>query len=328
MEAPLPTALLDAIGSVVRGRIYTNYSSCSGYALVIADFFETFPDEVRLMWPGPWSIPKVLFFSVRYCTLAIIVIQGFEGFRTPYTVLACRKLFTISGMTCTAVIFGSEGILFFRVYAFSGRSKKMLIYLLCQFIMVQATLLGLILKFLINVQFVRYPFAEMQFCRPVQGENSLIGTAFAVLLGNIAVIMVIMGYLAHQKHRGLKSELLNVFYRDGISYFICLSGRAIPGTSMPSDNLALIAVMTSVNVFVNFAAAKDFQFLFLEMEIALHGILSTRMILHLRRVEYSRVSRSFLSHELQGLDGRAMSSILFEPQLQSNQPTRTVESVA
>ncbi|KAF6744743.1 hypothetical protein DFP72DRAFT_65578 [Ephemerocybe angulata] len=287
MEAPLPTALLDAIGSVVRGRIYTNYSSCSGYALVIADFFETFPDEVRLMWPGPWSIPKVLFFSVRYCTLAIIVIQGFEGFRTPYTVLACRKLFTISGMTCTAVIFGSEGILFFRVYAFSGRSKKMLIYLLCQFIMVQATLLGLILKFLINVQFVRYPFAEMQFCRPVQGENSLIGTAFAILLGNIAVIMVIMGYLAHQKHRGLKSELLNVFYRDGISYFICLS------------------VMTSVNVFVNFAAAKDFQFLFLEMEIALHGILSTRMILHLRRVEYSRVSRSFSSHELQGLDGRA-----------------------
>ncbi|KAF5314673.1 hypothetical protein D9611_007239 [Ephemerocybe angulata] len=189
----------------------------------------------------------------------------------------------------------------------------MLVYLLFQFIAVQATLLGLILKFIIHVKFVRYPYEDMQFCRPVRGKNSLIGTAFAILLGNITVIMGIMGYLAHQKHRGLKSELLNVFYRDGISYFICLS--------------ALIAVMTSVNVFINFAAPKDLQFLFLEMEIALHGILSTRMILHLRKAEHSRASRGGPSHDLQRLDGRPMSPILFERQLQSDPQIRSFESL-
>ncbi|KAF6744744.1 hypothetical protein DFP72DRAFT_65584 [Ephemerocybe angulata] len=305
----LPAALLDSIGSMLRERTYTNYASCAGYTLVIADFFQTFPDEVRWMWPGAWSIPKALFFSVRYCTLGVIVVQGFEGFPTSYTVPVCRGLFTLSGMSCAAVIFGSEGILFFRVYAFSGRSRKMLVYLLFQFIAVQATLLGLILKFIINVKFVRYPYEDMQFCRPVRGKNSLIGTAFAILLGNIAVIMAIMGYLAHQKHRGLKSELLNVFYRDGVSYFICLS------------------VMTSVNVFINFAAPKDLQFLFLEMEIALHGILSTRMILHLRKAEHSRASRGCSSHDLQRLDGRPVSPILFERQLQSDQQIRTIESL-
>ncbi|RXW18630.1 hypothetical protein EST38_g7224 [Candolleomyces aberdarensis] len=32
----------------------------------VADFLHTFPDEVRLIWPTPMSIPKVLFLAVRY----------------------------------------------------------------------------------------------------------------------------------------------------------------------------------------------------------------------------------------------------------------------
>lgn len=181
----------------------------------------------------------------------------------------------------------------------------MLVYLLFQYIAVQGTLLGLVIKFIGDVHFVEgYPMVEMQYCRPFQGRNTLIGTAFALLLGSITVVMGIMVFLAHQKHRGLRSELVSVFYRDGISYFICLS------------------VMTSVNVFVNFAAPKEFQFLFLELEIALHGILSTRMILHLRRTE-ARVSGVYtFSNGFR----RPASPIVFEPHVQPTQPSITGRS--
>lgn len=35
--------------------------------------------------------------------------------------------------------------------------------------------------------------------------------------------MVIMVYIAYNKHKGLTSTLLRVFYRDGVFYFACLS---------------------------------------------------------------------------------------------------------
>jgi hypothetical protein len=46
-------------------------------------------------------------------------------------------------------------------------------------------------------------------------------------LTDVAVIMGIMMVLAFLKHRNLKSNLLRVFYRDGIYYFVLLSSQCI-----------------------------------------------------------------------------------------------------
>ncbi|KAJ2912880.1 hypothetical protein MD484_g7530, partial [Candolleomyces efflorescens] len=45
---------------------YVLYLAVAGAAALVADFLYTFPDEVRLIWPTPLSIPKVLFLAVRY----------------------------------------------------------------------------------------------------------------------------------------------------------------------------------------------------------------------------------------------------------------------
>jgi hypothetical protein len=36
--------------------------------------------------------------------------------------------------------------------------------------------------------------------------------------------MAIMAYIAYNKHRNFNSTLLSIFYRDGVYYFVCLSG--------------------------------------------------------------------------------------------------------
>ncbi|KAF6744741.1 hypothetical protein DFP72DRAFT_65480 [Ephemerocybe angulata] len=301
---------LAALRALLLAKRYTNYTCCAGYTLIIADYVHTFPDEVRLVWPRPWGLPKALFLFVRYYTLIVIVGQGFRlGTRFPptLTLLQCRRLFIFSGLSFAAVLFGSEAILFVRVHAFSGRGRKMLAYLIIQYVVIQGAILFLIVKFLREMHFtsplptaVRSPFPELQFCRPFEAQKTLIGAAFVLMLGSITVIMFIMGYLAHQKHRGLRSELLRVFYKDGITYFICLS------------------IMTSVNVFITFAAPKDLQFLFLEMEVALHGILSTRMILHLRKADAQAFGHDSFE-DLQQRGGMQMSSLRFEPHPQDTQ---------
>ncbi|KAJ2922775.1 hypothetical protein H1R20_g14330, partial [Candolleomyces eurysporus] len=59
----------DAIVQAYTSTQYGNYLAVSSFTVVIADFLHTFPDEVRLMWKAPMSLPKVLFFGIRYYIL-------------------------------------------------------------------------------------------------------------------------------------------------------------------------------------------------------------------------------------------------------------------
>ena len=79
--------------------------------------------------------------------------------------------------------------------------------------------------------------------------------------------MFIMIYIAFRKHRNFNSALLTVFYRDGIFYFICLSG-AYPlwdsiDTILTKD--AVCTVLAAGNIIVNLAAPDGgFKFLLVQ----------------------------------------------------------------
>ncbi|KAJ2928269.1 hypothetical protein H1R20_g8839, partial [Candolleomyces eurysporus] len=120
--------------AIVEAYTSTKYvTGVSGFALVIADFVHTFPDEVRLMWPTPISLPKVLFFSLRY----YILIHG--AFAMTYTLptnlsaAQCHAAFDRIAISTKLAVIASETILLIRVYAFSGKDKKLLAFLLFQF---------------------------------------------------------------------------------------------------------------------------------------------------------------------------------------------------
>ncbi|KAF5325644.1 hypothetical protein D9611_000316 [Ephemerocybe angulata] len=200
----------------------------------MADFIHTFPDEVRLMWFAPLSIPKVLFFVVRY----YIIVNN---------------------------VFVALSILFYRVYGFSGRSRWMLVYLIFQFIAIHAASFTLLARYIGTVKFIQWPFPNLN-CMPSEAKASLLGGVFATLLGSVIIAMLIMVSIAYRKHRGFNSALLQVFYRDGVFYFICLSALA------------------SANIGVSFAASTGYEYLFTQLEIDAHAILSTRMLLHLRDI--------------------------------------------
>ncbi|KAF6748913.1 hypothetical protein DFP72DRAFT_914933 [Ephemerocybe angulata] len=251
-----------------RTTIYVNYLGISGYALVVADFLQTFPDEVRLMWPAPFGLPKVLFFLLRYYIMVHRVFTVLYGLPIGLSPEQCRSAFLRTGISTWVLVSGAEALLFLRVYAFSGKNRRMMWYLLLQFVGIHSGSFFLLSEFLRSVDYRKFPIPGL-VCMPICGDSILLSGSFILLLGSLIVVMLIMVYTALREHRKVsESAILKVFYRDGIFYFICLSA------------LALANII--VNLMVPPGAAGGFKFLLVQTEVDAHVIFSTRMLLHLR----------------------------------------------
>ncbi|KAF5333618.1 hypothetical protein D9611_002766 [Ephemerocybe angulata] len=80
----------------------------------------------------------------------------------------------LSPKACKAAFWRLGGILFIRVYAFSGRNKKG----------VSVSSFILLTKFMATVEYFEFPFGNVT-CMPVAGKSYLLGAVFAILLTSV-----------------------------------------------------------------------------------------------------------------------------------------------
>lgn len=277
-------AAAKALVDIYRAVLHTSYIARGGFALVVVDYIQTFPEEVELMWFAPLSIPKVLFFVVRYYVIVdnIFAVLFAPGRGTSAN--ECKAAFTRSAISSPLLVVGAEAILFYRVYAFSGRGRWMLIYLLLQFITIHVTSFIFFARYLGSLEFINWPLPKT-LCVPFKADLTLLAGVFTALLASVIIAMLIMMFVAYRKHRGLNSTLLQVFYRDGVFYFICLSALA------------------SANIAMSFAASNGYKYFLAQIEIDAHAILATRMLLHLRNIA-NRETQSTMGSVPSGFQGR------------------------
>ncbi|KAJ3502400.1 hypothetical protein NMY22_g18598 [Coprinellus aureogranulatus] len=242
---PETLAKLEAIIKGYRATMYVNYVGVATHALVFADFLHTFPDEVRLMWRTPLTIPTALYFTLRYYILAHQALAILYGLPKGLPPEECKARFSRVALSSLVIATMSEAILFLRVYAFSGKSKKALVLLIFQYLAIFGPAFVLDSKFRQSVKFVNLGIPNL-VCMPVESNNVWLGAICALLLGSIMgksvrslpvfstkltqphslpAVMCIMMYIAFKKHRHFSSPLLSVFYSDGVFYFISLSGQ-------------------------------------------------------------------------------------------------------
>ncbi|KAF6751507.1 hypothetical protein DFP72DRAFT_907280 [Ephemerocybe angulata] len=225
------------------------------------------------MWPAQFGIPRTLFFALRYYLFAHIALS-MNTFRGNFTPQGCKAAANaldaahefLQQSTSATELGILVVILYYRVYAFSGQSRKMIAFLLvlCMGLLTGAfVLFG---KFIATVQYATVPSPEGA-CLPVLGRILLLGIGFCLLLVNVGSAMAIMVYIGTQKYRTMhlnESSLLRVFYRDSVSYFMLLS------------------LLAAVNIAVCFSTSVSYGTLIAQPQAVIHGILSTRMLLHLR----------------------------------------------
>lgn len=116
--------------------------------------------------------------------------------------------------------------------------------------------------------------------------------------------MLMMVYIAFLKHRDMNNALMMIFYRDGIFYFICISGTYSGSVSRtpltcPSTSAGLREhirkLFRAARLQISLRAVRTLHSLqfspllnpsiqsLSRTEVDIHVILATRMLLHLRR---------------------------------------------
>ncbi|TEB32178.1 hypothetical protein FA13DRAFT_287727 [Coprinellus micaceus] len=318
MSGAPPAGALETLIAALKVTSYSNYVALAGFALVIADYLHTFPDEVRYMWPARLSLPKLLFFAMRYYIFVNNIFNALYIFPRDASPELCHSRFFRAAMSCTVLVLGAEGILFLRVYAFSGRSKRLLAYLVVQFCAIHGTAYPILISFLNSMEYRQLPLRNLP-CMPVTANATLLGGVFATLLEGVIIALVLMIFLANRKHHlalavsGFKSPLLSVFYRDGIFYFICLS-----------------AILTT-NIIITFTAPREYKLHFIQLAVDLYVILSTRMLLHLRQwaerdglQEYQ--SGTFAARTMDGVDYSASHRPLTPIQFQDREAAAPMDT--
>ncbi|KAF6747849.1 hypothetical protein DFP72DRAFT_586649 [Ephemerocybe angulata] len=252
-----------------KAQTIWNYTIISSCTIVVVDYIQTLPDEVRLMWTAPLSIPKLLFIAVRYSiffkVFSAMVVPG-TFFAVNFSVNGCLRWFRLTAATSLFIMITSEAILFYRVYAISGRGRRMFVALVVQFIVIHGVVAYFLAAHISSVKFTISQLPAGTTCMMISSSGPLNSAVYATLLGSVTIAMLLMVVLVFRKHRGFDSKLLTAFYSDGISYFLCL------------------AVLISANVAVNWVARDSYKKILILYEMDAHAILSTRMLLHIREV--------------------------------------------
>ncbi|KAJ3549919.1 hypothetical protein NMY22_g715 [Coprinellus aureogranulatus] len=240
--------------------------------LIVADWAHTFPLEVEHMWPAPLSWIKVLFFLNRYNVLDIALSYVHTtGASIPKQ---CKTVFFCASIWLVFSIAFAEAIMYMRVYALSGRSKVVLWILSTQFVLVHGGSIVLLAIFLVPLKYEQSPLPTLLPCSPViEDDDILISIFFGIVMLSELLIFTYTLWIGYKKHRGSNrsNSLLVVFYRDGSMYF------------------GALVLASAANLAILFTVLPTCRYMFNIPQRALHSILASRTVLHLKEMAAQRL---------------------------------------
>ncbi|TFK26994.1 hypothetical protein FA15DRAFT_666944 [Coprinopsis marcescibilis] len=236
--------------------------------LLISDYFETLPSEIRYIWQSRWSIIKILFILTRYSALVDTVLAFNYGFFSAgLSPQKCHLFLSISCVTSVAMLAFSEGILFIRVCAITSGSRLLVWALFSQYITVHVVQFVLVTRFIENVSFLEAPITRQSGCIPLAAPHALrfLLVLFVIFVVSAGLLVLIMCAIGIHHFKSGRSSLFTIFFRDGLAYFAILAGVSIGN----------IIFSTGESVADNLIGGH--------IQGVIHAIIAPRMILHLRR---------------------------------------------
>ncbi|EAU89002.2 hypothetical protein CC1G_10698 [Coprinopsis cinerea okayama7 len=179
--------------------------------LKLAEYIQTLELEVSLVWPSPWNHVKIVYFLNRL---------------VPFMIIICGIYW---GVALSILI--SELILYFRVYALSGRGRVIKHFIVINGVLIWASSLALVGKYLELGTWTTYESnSRILGCTTSStsaNHSQLIMISYAILLYSGIAMMVLSVYYGLRGYwRSKHSPLVKVFYRDGTFYFIALTVMA------------------------------------------------------------------------------------------------------
>ncbi|KAJ3532104.1 hypothetical protein NMY22_g7880 [Coprinellus aureogranulatus] len=167
---------------------------------------------------------------------------------TPKT---CQDMYRIGKTSLLAGILFAEAILFLRVYVLSGRNRKLMYYLVFQYVATHLTWISMFGVSFMGIEFGPSPIPTVLGCVILPPKKETYGTLLASMFGCLMVNEICASFLtipglgvhARPSHLAIVSmtfviglleyrhmphnSVITIFYRDGLFYFASLTACSV-----------------------------------------------------------------------------------------------------
>ncbi|KAH8119839.1 hypothetical protein DFH11DRAFT_1556813 [Phellopilus nigrolimitatus] len=257
---------------------YSSYFDLASMTILTYDYLITFNAEKRLIWPSPWSLPKVLFLLTRYLPFIDTSIVLWHQFNPFMTQRDCTLAYMSTGWMILLGILVAEIILLLRTWAVWERGRNVGIGLsiwTAALWIPNMVCMGIFLK---SLKFAPLPLG-LPGCLVVSG-STVLSINWILLMIFEAGILGLMVIKAVQKYRIQRSTIIyKAVYRDGSIFYVYLFAFSL------------------ANVIVILTLPHDFLNLLSSIERVTHSILTARILLNLRSLLSSKGGDTFSSGE-------------------------------
>ncbi|OSC98283.1 hypothetical protein PYCCODRAFT_1418104 [Trametes coccinea BRFM310] len=276
-------ALLAEAIALKKAAAIPLYTSPCSFTWAMHDFFLTIEDEMRYVWPGPLNSGKLLYFWVRYYTLAALVfdvaqIHSFSHFQPSLN--TCVWMDAMIRVVGALSLWGVEIVMQLRIYALFRLSKRVAVINAVLFVISVAGFIWI----LVHNGLVRASVIAQAKSLPIPGcpvvhtgiewAQWVPATIYEGILFGYALWKAGENFLARLRRsdgklvtRGWRPTLYSVVLSDNLLYFFFIA------CILTFNNLMVVGV-----THIPWFSYGPFH--------AATGIMTTRMLIHVRKTAY------------------------------------------
>ncbi|TFK25844.1 hypothetical protein FA15DRAFT_668011 [Coprinopsis marcescibilis] len=216
--------------------IYSSDLAC--LVLWVADYLETLPLEVSLMWPPRITPVNTLFFVLRYLPPIQFILSfslSIAAYYSPSSLCSARSTLVIA--LTTLGVLTSEGLLFLRVYAIAGSTKISRICLIVLGLSTGAPCLFFIIKYQTGVEILDPPHEYVR-CFQKTSNAKILAVVWGIVLGDEILMMFMTCLAGYLRYRNSTFPLLEIFYKNGTVYFAAIA--SVSGANIMASFVAQV----------------------------------------------------------------------------------------
>ncbi|KAI0698181.1 hypothetical protein C8T65DRAFT_660965 [Cerioporus squamosus] len=181
-------------------------SGVAAFALLVWDILTTLDEEVKLIWPSDWTLPKSLYLFVRYFSLITLIFHNIR-------VIPCVPWLIMEIISTFLVELAAEVIIILRVYAVYAAQRKILRIMLLGFglqVVIMAVSLGVSMPKIVAGFYCN--------AADLPAEMVLYSTA-SIVFETFLFGLMMVGVIRGAKEGYADTLLLRVLVRDGAIAF-------------------------------------------------------------------------------------------------------------
>ncbi|KAF9265643.1 hypothetical protein L218DRAFT_986329 [Marasmius fiardii PR-910] len=257
------------------------FVEAAGLVILIYDYFLTLGPEISFVWTrGPWNIGKLLFFLVRYSGFVSGGLLFYVDVSRSIPLQTCPSWMSAGFYSNICVVAIVEFVLGLRVWALWGRSKRIVI---CLGVTTSVLTTFVVYKLVTQSEETQTAFSIVYYrltgrCPPQYSGNDghsgsdMVGLSFIMIIIYEFVVLglTLLNATSWSGMYGSESDFVNGFISQGMAYN------------------CLILLSSTANVIVRFKLPSAYVNILTYIQLIIHSVLTSRMMLYLRRNAFQR----------------------------------------